>query len=435
MLSKSNILGFCLLGSAISISLFDYCHYTPSVVFKNTVMDSDADETETEEDKIADDAEEAEEEDDEEEQSTVNDSNVITTVMQRGDSLNSIISKAGINQNDAHYATVAVSKVYKLRSMKAGLKLIMKTRTENDTKYLEELEFKPDYRFKIVLKKHNNKFKAEKVEVPIKKTIKNISGKISPKTPSYSLKQCGMSATLANDMLAAIRQVASISSSRSPVSFEVVYEDYHDENGNCISKPQLLYVAATVNGQLKRIYKFHHNGTFEYIDATGQILGTKNSSMFIKPIAYNKITSPFGMRVHPISGKVKGHTGIDLKASIGTPVRATANGTVTKAEYYSGYGKYICINHSSTLKTAYAHLSKINVRPGQHVMQGQIIGYTGNTGYSSGPHLHYEVIKGGKFINPLSYVKKEPERLTGNSLSQFNKFKRQININLNKKYI
>jgi murein DD-endopeptidase MepM/ murein hydrolase activator NlpD len=142
-----------------------------------------------------------------------------------------------------------------------------------------------------------------------------------------------------------------------------------------------------------------------------------------------KVTSPFGIR-HTPNGRTRRHIGIDLSACIGTPIRATASGVVTKASYYSGYGLYVNIKHSGGINTAYGHLKRIVVRNGQHVAQGQIIGYSGISGNSRGAHLHYEVWKNGSPINPMSFVRQEPQKLTGNRLYRFNQFKKEVSLQI-----
>lgn len=116
------------------------------------------------------------------------------------------------------------------------------------------------------------------------------------------------------------------------------------------------------------------------------------------------ITSGFGMRIHPVFKEEKMHKGIDIKAPIGTPVQATSDGTVVTAEFNKFYGKYIVIKHDEQYQTLYAHLSKINVQAGQTIQKGDIIGAVGNTGPSPDPHLHYEVIKDGKYEDPEGYI-------------------------------
>ena len=122
------------------------------------------------------------------------------------------------------------------------------------------------------------------------------------------------------------------------------------------------------------------------------------------PVEGVKMTSDYGMRVHPVLGGRRAHKGVDLAAPAGTPVYATADGTVGMAQWYSSYGKYVSIEHGADLETRYAHLSNYIVAPGQSVKKGQLIGYIGTTGRSTGPHLHYEVRVAGEAVNPVPYM-------------------------------
>lgn len=122
------------------------------------------------------------------------------------------------------------------------------------------------------------------------------------------------------------------------------------------------------------------------------------------PLAGMRLTSDYGMRVHPVTGGLRSHKGLDLAAPVGTPIYATANGTVSRASWFSSYGLYISLEHGGDLQTRYAHLSKLNVAEGQLVQKGDIIGFVGSTGRSTGPHLHYEVRVDGKAVNPIPYM-------------------------------
>jgi murein DD-endopeptidase MepM/ murein hydrolase activator NlpD len=127
---------------------------------------------------------------------------------------------------------------------------------------------------------------------------------------------------------------------------------------------------------------------------------------FLWPVSgYHMITSKFGMRTHPVTGVYKLHTGVDISGSgiNGKPVRAANSGKVLKAGYNSGYGNYVVIDHGGGCSTLYGHASRLNVKVGQKVSRGDVIMYVGSTGYSTGPHLHFEVIKNGEYTNPLSY--------------------------------
>lgn len=124
----------------------------------------------------------------------------------------------------------------------------------------------------------------------------------------------------------------------------------------------------------------------------------------LMPVAALRITSPFGMRYHPIHHRYMGHKGVDLAAPMGTPVYAAADGVIGKAEWFGGYGNYIQIEHGGDIETRYGHLSAYAVSAGEHVTKGELIGYVGATGDATGPHLHYEVRIAGDAVDPMPYL-------------------------------
>lgn len=146
--------------------------------------------------------------------------------------------------------------------------------------------------------------------------------------------------------------------------------------------------------------------SWEALDAP-ETEGTVQPSISIpsrNPLSSARLTSGFGMRTHPVLGRRKAHKGIDLAAPTGTPVYATADGVITRADWFSSYGLYISIDHSAELETRYAHLSKLAVEEGERVEKGDLIGYVGSTGRSTGPHLHYEVRIDGEAVDPRPYM-------------------------------
>lgn len=122
------------------------------------------------------------------------------------------------------------------------------------------------------------------------------------------------------------------------------------------------------------------------------------------PLDNVRLTSNFGTRVHPVTGGLKGHKGLDMGAPIGTPIYATADGVISKASWWGGYGLFVSIEHGGELETRYGHMSRLNVAEGQRVRKGEIIGFVGSTGRSTGPHLHYEVRVRGEAVNPIPYM-------------------------------
>ena len=146
------------------------------------------------------------------------------------------------------------------------------------------------------------------------------------------------------------------------------------------------------------------------------------------PIDGARLSSRFGKRRHPVLGFTKMHKGVDFAAKKGTPIYAAGDGVIERANVYGGYGKYIRIRHNSQYKTAYAHLYKFarSIKKGKSVKQGQIIGYVGSTGRSTGPHLHYEILFNNKQINPQKLKLPEGRKLKGEELEEFIKIKESI---------
>jgi len=180
--------------------------------------------------------------------------------------------------------------------------------------------------------------------------------------------------------------------------FRILYEKYLDENGMFIKSGSIIYAHMSVNGREISLYKFGDDKDYGYFNENGKSV---EKALMKTPINGSRLSSPFGLRKHPILGYNKMHTGTDFAAPMGTPVMASGSGTITRAKWCGGGGNCIKIKHNSTYETVYAHLSKFakGIKAGRKVKQGQIIGYVGSTGMSTGPHLHYEVIVNGKKVN------------------------------------
>ena len=181
-------------------------------------------------------------------------------------------------------------------------------------------------------------------------------------------------------------------------SFQVLYENFYNEEESISEVGNIIFANIILRGQVNPLYYFNDGKTEEHYDLNGTSV---KKALMKTPINGARLSSPFGMRKHPILGFNKMHRGTDFAAPMGTPVMASGDGIIVKASWCGGGGNCIKIKHNSTYQTVYAHLSKFasNIKRGLRVKQAQIIGYVGSTGMSTGPHLHYEVIKNGKKIN------------------------------------
>jgi murein DD-endopeptidase MepM/ murein hydrolase activator NlpD len=201
--------------------------------------------------------------------------------------------------------------------------------------------------------------------------------------------------------------------------FEVLFDRQRNEDGEVVNNSDILYAKLSLRGVELPLYRYENSsGNIDYFNAKGE--GVRKALMKT-PIDGARLSSRFGKRKHPILGYTKQHSGVDFAAAKGTPVYAAGDGSVVQAGKNGGYGNYIKIRHNGTYSTAYAHLNAFarGVRQGKRVRQGQVIGYVGTTGRSTGPHLHYEVHREGRKINPLGLKLPSGEKLKGDRLAAF----------------
>ena len=197
--------------------------------------------------------------------------------------------------------------------------------------------------------------------------------------------------------------------------FRIVYDKYFDENNAFVKSGPIIYAHMSVNNREITLYRFGNDKNYSYFDMSGKSV---EKALMKTPINGARLSSPFGMRKHPILGYNKKHLGTDFAAPMGTPIMASGSGTVVLAKWCGGGGNCVKIKHNSTYETIYAHMKSFakGIRAGKKVKQGQVIGYVGSTGMSTGPHLHYEVIVNGKKVNsqtlqlPSGKVLKNNER-------------------------
>jgi murein DD-endopeptidase MepM/ murein hydrolase activator NlpD len=209
-------------------------------------------------------------------------------------------------------------------------------------------------------------------------------------------------------------------------SFEVLYAG-EEESPAADSRNDVLFAALTVGGETKKFYRFQSpdDGLVDYYDESG-----KSAKKFLvrKPVLAGIMRSGFGLRRHPILGYTKMHTGVDWAAPSGTPIYASGNGTVEKVGWESGYGKYVRIRHTNGYETAYGHMTAYarGMDEGTRVRQGQVIGFVGSTGLSTGSHLHYEILVNGRFVDPMRIKLPRGRVLEGPVLAGFEKERERL---------
>lgn len=201
-------------------------------------------------------------------------------------------------------------------------------------------------------------------------------------------------------------------------NFRLVFDRQTTESGRAVAPGALLYAELDASDGPVRFYRFERNGQTQWFDAMGRDM---RGFLLRTPVDGARVTSGFGMRLHPILGYSRMHQGVDFGASMGTPVYAAGDGVVAEAGWRGGYGNWVRVTHQGGWDTGYGHLSAYapGVRPGIAVRQGQVIAYVGSTGQSTGPHLHYEIWRNGERLNPLAVRPAEGVQLRGAELAAF----------------
>ena len=211
-------------------------------------------------------------------------------------------------------------------------------------------------------------------------------------------------------------------------SFQIIYEEFINENKVIVDTGEIIFASLNLQNTDLQLYKYEYEkNKIDYFDENGKSI---KKTLMKTPINGARLSSSFGKRKHPILGYTKMHLGTDFAAPTGTPIMASGDGKVTKAGWCGGGGNCVKIKHNSKYQTVYAHMSKFGrgIKKGVRVKQGQIIGYVGSTGLSTGPHLHYEVIENGRKINSQKLKLPSGKTLKGEQRKQFEVSKIKIDV-------
>ena len=211
-------------------------------------------------------------------------------------------------------------------------------------------------------------------------------------------------------------------------SFQIIYEEFVNDNDKVVDTGEIIFANLKLRDSDLQLYKYEYKkNKIDYFDENGKSI---KKTLMKTPINGARLSSSFGKRKHPILGYTKMHTGTDFAAPTGTPIMASGDGKITKAGWCGGDGNCVKIKHNNTYQTVYAHMSKFGrgIKKGTRVKQGQIIGYVGSTGLSTGPHLHYEVIENGRKINSQKLKLPSGKILKGDERKKFEVSKIKIDV-------
>jgi len=353
----------------------------------------------------------------------------VSYVIKNNDTIEKILNNYNIKSNDIKKISTKL-KEKKLSSIYSGrkLSLIYKKLEDNsntvvnliypvsNTSSIEVRTFKNDFTVK------ENILQLYKKEVVVRNVIKNnlyssaIEVGVQPNIIVEFARIYGFEVDFQRDI-------------RKGDWFEILYEKFEDDNNKTRDTGKIIYASMFVNGEEINLYNFKEGNDEEYYNIKGKSI---TKSLMKTPINGARLSSSFGMRKHPILGYNKMHRGTDFAARSGTPIMASGSGTVTRARWCGGGGNCVKIKHNSTYETIYAHMKSFakGIKEGRKVRQGQIIGYVGSTGMSTGPHLHYEVLVNGKKVNSQRLKLPSGKTLKGKAREKFELERIKVDLKL-----
>jgi murein DD-endopeptidase MepM/ murein hydrolase activator NlpD len=353
----------------------------------------------------------------------------IEYLIENNDSVEKILKKFQIKASDISIISKKL-KQKKLTNIYAGRKLsLVLKKLEDGSNTLVNLVFPVNNTLKIEIRRSENQFLVKenilqlyKKEVVVKNIITNnlyssaTKAGVEPNIIVEFARIFGFEVDFQRDI-------------RKGDWFEILYERFEDDNNIVQDTGKIIYASMFVNGSEINLYNFKDTNDVSFYDLKGKSIV---KSLMKTPINGARLSSSFGNRKHPILGYTKLHTGTDFAAPSGTPIMASGAGKITRARWCGGGGNCIKIKHNSTYETIYAHMKSFarGIKEGRRVKQGQIIGYVGSTGMSTGPHLHYEVVVNGRKVNSQKLKLPSGKILKGNAREKFELERIKIDIKL-----
>ncbi len=346
-------------------------------------------------------------------------------MVEKGDTFIGLLTKLGMNTKSATEAYNVLRKVYDARKLQVGQHIELTATFDvrsHQLEMLDKLVITPERGVKYILSVNEyDKYVATVEREKFQPDVRVVEGTVSGPVLN-SLISAGIARRVANDVVNRMSHMINFRTDiRKGDTFNVKYDVSKAANGDVVKIGNLLSASFKTPKRTYKIYRFKDN----YYNEKGE---TKKTGLDIKPLAMRgaRISSLFGYRRHPIYKTMKFHSGVDYAAPKGTAIYASGPGVVEMAQYVNGYGNYVKIRHNSEYETAYGHMQGYarGIRKGVRVRRGQVIGYVGSTGQSTGPHLHFEILRKGQRINPL-----KSNVATGNDLggAQLTEFRHRMN--------
>lgn len=342
----------------------------------------------------------------------------------KGGTLTGVLDDAGFTKGEAYKMVQAMQADYDPRDLKVGQEIHIRYDANYSSgkgvyEFSEMVIHKNPIDYVSVVMDAQGQYKSSVKKIPVEKKLYSGDANIEVSLYGSSLKAGIPESVIADLIYIYSWDVDFQRDIRQGDQVDVLYEQLEDKDGKKVASGDILYARLNVNGEDIPVYRYERsNGDVDYYTIDGRSV---RKALMKTPIDGARLSSGFGMRKHPVLGYGKMHKGIDFAAPRGTPIYAAGDGTLEYAGRFSSYGNYIRIRHNSSLKTAYAHMNNLakGMSVGKRVKQGQIIGYVGTTGRSTGPHLHYEVLKNNVQVNPKNLKLPQGDTLKGDELARF----------------
>ena len=343
----------------------------------------------------------------------------IEHVVLSGESFNSILRNYNISEKEIKKINSTLLKIQNSNKLKIN-QVIKFTIDQTTDKKIISLMYPLSKTKKIELTRNltNNNFLKKEIVTNLNKRIVVKEGKIT-----HSLYKSAENLKIPINLIVEFARIYGFQVDfqrdiRKNDSFQIMYEVFEDENKKIFETGNIIFADLVLRDQANTLYYFDKKKDEGHYDVNGKSI---KKALMKTPINGARLSSSFGMRKHPIDGFNKMHRGTDFAAPMGTPIMASGDGVIVRARWCGGGGNCIKIKHNSTYSTVYAHMSKFanGMKAGRRVKQGQVIGYVGSTGKSTGPHLHYEVIENGKKINSQTLKLPSGKILKGKSREVF----------------
>jgi murein DD-endopeptidase MepM/ murein hydrolase activator NlpD len=336
----------------------------------------------------------------------------------QGDGLARVLERAGVGGAEADEIATLVGGVLPVTEIRPGtiIDLTLGRRPNRMVaRPLEKLAFRARFDLRIELSRANGVLALTRIPIAVDETPLRIQGRVGASL-YRSARAAGAPARAVEAYIRALTSQISVPAGLSADDrFDIIIEHRRAATGETEIGALLYAGLGRASGRDLQLMQWTSEGRTQWFEASG--VGRQSGGLQ-QPVP-GPITSNYGLRMHPILGYSRMHRGLDFRASYGTPIVAAADGRVSRSGWAGGYGRQVRISHASGLSTSYSHMSRISVSPGASVRRGQVIGYVGSTGLSTGPHLHYEMYRNGASINPRSVRFMQRSQLAGSDLANF----------------